>query len=259
MPLIHLDFFSDTLKMAVNADVIIPYRSHRLIGMETAETTDTYPTLYLLHGLSDDHTIWQRRTSIERYAAARNIAVVMPNAHRSWYTDMAHGGAYYTFIAEELPRICRHIFRGMSDKKEDNFIAGLSMGGYGALKIALSKPDCYAAAASLSGALDIAGKLVNSSLERRTEWEDVFGDLNAFTGSQHDVYALTDRLAAAGQPFPRLYLWCGTEDFLLDSNRKMHEKLQSLGVEHTYEESPGNHSWPYWDDKIQRALAFFFD
>src|SRR5690606_35149889 len=114
-----------------------------------------HPVLYLLHGLSDDDTIWLRRTSIERYVAGLGLAVVMPNVHRSFYADMAYGGQYWTFLTEELPRVAGDFFP-LSDAREDNYVAGLSMGGYGAFKWALSYPERFAAAGSLSGVLDLA-------------------------------------------------------------------------------------------------------
>lgn len=107
---------------------------------EQCVTGNLHPTLYLLHGLSDDDSIWLRRTSIERYVAQMGIAVVMPQVHRSFYTDMAAGGQYWTFISEELPALARSFFP-LSAKREDNFVAGLSMGGYGALKLGLRKPE----------------------------------------------------------------------------------------------------------------------
>ena len=106
--------------------------------------------LYLLHGLSDDHTAWLRYTSIERYATARGLAVVMPAVHRSFYADEAHGHAYWHFVSEELPAIVAAFFR-LSERREDTFVAGLSMGGYGALKLGLHHPERFAAVASLSG------------------------------------------------------------------------------------------------------------
>ena len=112
--------------------------------------------LYLLHGLSDDHTAWLRYTSIERYATARGLAVVMPAVHRSFYADEAHGHAYWQFVSEELPRIVAAFFR-LSERPEDTFVAGLSMGGYGALKLGLHHPERFAAVASLSGAVDVRG------------------------------------------------------------------------------------------------------
>lgn len=122
------------------------------------ETTaeNQFPTLYLLHGMSDDHTAWQRFTAIERHVSHLNLAVVMPTTHLGWYTDMEYGNRYWTYPTQELPGICRSFFHGMSDKREDTFIAGLSMGGYGAFKAALGAPETFCAGASLSGALDIA-------------------------------------------------------------------------------------------------------
>ena len=172
MAFLTLNFHSDALGMASEIAVILPQSATTQIGMGGSRTEE-FKTLYLLHGLSDDHTIWERRTSIERYASRYGIAVVMPNAHRSWYCDMAHGGNYYTYIAKEVPALCRSFFRGMSDKKEMNYIAGLSMGGYGALKIALRNPGAFAGVASFSGALDPADSdhiYIDASY-----WADVFG------------------------------------------------------------------------------------
>ena len=153
MALIHVGFFSEVMGMCMSCDVILPQYSRSLIGMQTAETAGPKKVLYLLHGASDDHTIWQRRTSIERYAAPLGLAVVMPAAHLSSYADMAHGQKFYTYISQELPKIMQNFF-GFSDKREDNYIAGLSMGGAGCMKIGLANPDkfsaigCFSAGAS---------------------------------------------------------------------------------------------------------------
>ena len=124
------------------------------VGVDASSIATDFPLLYLLHGLSDDHTAWVRYTSIERYADAYGLAVVMPQVHRSFYTDQAHGGAFWTFLAEELPELVQRFFV-VSARREDTFVAGLSMGGYGALRWALRRPGRFAAAASLSGALDV--------------------------------------------------------------------------------------------------------
>jgi S-formylglutathione hydrolase FrmB len=116
MALIHTNFFSESLGMCVAVDVILPQASNRLIGMETTTTAEKHPVLWLLHGASDNHTIWQRRTSIERYVAPLGLAVVTPNAHLSSYADMAHGGKYFTYMADELPRLMRTFFP-LSDKR----------------------------------------------------------------------------------------------------------------------------------------------
>ena len=231
------------------------FHSDALIGMNTG-ATETYKTLYLLHGLSDDHTIWERRTSIERYATERGIAVVMPNGGRSWYTDMANGARYFTFITEELPSVCRGYFRGMSDKREDNLIGGLSMGGYGAVKAALTHPDFYGGCICLSGALDIAS-FVHHSIE---EWRAIFGYDLASTeelrGSKHDVYALAKSNAHEGKPFPKLYMWCGDDDYLLENNIRFDALLTELGIDHRYDQSEGDHSWQWWDMHIQDGISY---
>ena len=158
MSLIHWDFRSEVLDLSTSTCVILPDPPIWKGGIPRSRGEYRLPTLYLLHGLSDDHTTWLRRTSIERYVAPMDLAVVMPAAHRSFYTDMAggvKGHRYWTFISEELPALARWFFP-LSDASEDNFVAGLSMGGYGAYKLALSHPSKYAAAASLSGALNVA-------------------------------------------------------------------------------------------------------
>ena len=219
----------------------------------------TYKTLYLLHGLSGDHTNWLRKTSIERYANTYGIAVVMPSVGRSWYTDTACGEKYMTFVAEELPAVCRSYFTGMSDKREDNYIAGLSMGGYGALKIALTYPDSYCGCITLSGALDITRENRPRDLN---EWRALFGyelqDFAELNGTKHDVYALVDKNHAAGLPFPKLYIWCGTEDGLIHNNHRLRDQLEKLGIDHLYEESEGDHSWKWWDLHIQDGLEYLF-
>src|SRR5688572_14526460 len=151
MILTEIKFFSDVLGFHNTMHVLMPKRT--LVEMKS-KPRPTVRTLYLLHGHSDDHTAWQRWTSIERYAEGLNLALVMPAVHLSFYNDMAHGGKYWQFISEEVPAIVRDLF-SLSAARKDNFVAGLSMGGYGAFKLALSHPERYAAAASLSGAVDL--------------------------------------------------------------------------------------------------------
>ncbi|MBR2612071.1 MAG: esterase family protein [Clostridia bacterium] len=219
-----------------------------------------YKTLWLLHGLAGDENSWLMNSSIVRYATEYGIAVVMPNVDRSWYADTAYGAKYFTFLTKELPEICRSAFKGMSEKREDNIVAGLSMGGYGALKAALLCPEMYGYCASLSGSLDITRKNRPYNLD---EWKSLFGfDMQSaeeLAGGENDLFAKAKRNADDGIPFPKLYLWCGTEDSLIAVNRDFHALLDTLGVEHRYEESEGNHSWRWWDLHIQDALAYLFE
>jgi S-formylglutathione hydrolase FrmB len=260
MAVIDCKFFSEVLGLNCSMTVILPQQTTAQIGLtgKARDVSDSHfrrhKTLWLLHGLSDDHTIWLRRTSIERYVAPLGLAVVMPMVYRSYYTDQQHGYRYGTFIREELPRIAREFFP-LSSKREDNFIAGLSMGGYGALKLALLDPHKYAAAAFLSGALDPA-QLAEQMPERRREFEDTFGPLDRIRGSDHDLFALAERVAYEGIDCPRLYQCCGTEDFLYEINQRFRGHAQRLKLSLTYEEGPGAHDWGYWDAMIQRVLAW---
>ncbi len=253
MALMHISFFSDVLGMTMSMDVIIPQAAKQQIGMKSVETTGKLKTLYLLHGMSDDHTTWQRRTSIERYVSELGIAVVMPSTHLGWYTNMAHGLRYFDFIAKELPEICRGFFPQMSDKSEDNYIAGLSMGGYGALKCALLVPENFSCAGCLSAAFDAVAFSVN---DKRPLWDVVFGEQKKIKGSENDLFHVAKRLAESGAKLPPVYIWCGTEDFLYDHNIRMRDHLIKLGYNVTYEESSGTHEWQYWDEKIQTILSW---
>ena len=254
MALLHVDFFSDVLGMCAEMDVILPEQTQGQIGMEGKGGGEKWKTLYLLHGMSDDHTIWQRRTSIERYAADKGIAVVMPTTHLGWYTDMHLGFDYFTYITEELPKICRSFFPKMSDRREDTFAAGLSMGGYGALKCGLRAPQTFSRVAPLSGAVDVVDVVSgNVSGPNANYWEDIFGPADKVKGSFNDLFAAAEELKDSPIK-PDVYMWCGTEDFLYDQNVRMRDHLTKLGYNLKYEESPGDHSWPYWDAKIQTVL-----
>lgn len=258
MALMHVDFFSDVLGMSVNMDVIIPQQTNRQIGMEGMAADGQYKTMYLLHGMSDDQTIWQRRTSIERYVSKLGIAVVMPTTHLAFYTDTAYGMRYWTFISKELPRICREFFPRMSDKKEDTLAAGLSMGGYGAWKLGLGASETFGAAASLSGSLDMVGSCLRRGEDEVTPlFKGIFGDLGRLKGSENDLLALADKLAAEKKDLPRLYAWCGTEDFLYQDNLTAWKHVKELGYDLTCKESSGDHQWKYWDEMIQDVLRWW--
>jgi putative tributyrin esterase len=177
----------------------------------------------------------------------------MPAVGRSWYADMAHGYRYWTFISEELPALARSFFP-LSDARSDNFVAGLSMGGYGAFKLALRCPTKFAAAASLSGALDIALRSKDYDEDRKREWRNVFGNLSAIAGGNDDLFHLARRLAGSRSPKPLLYQWCGTEDHLYPFNLRFRDHAKALRLPLTYEEGPGDHSWSHWDRRIQRVL-----
>lgn len=253
MALLTLNFYSEALGMQTEAMVILPQRNNKgEIGIRAKAADNAYKCLYLLHGLSDDHTIWMRRTSIERYASQYGICVVMPAAGRSFYCDMAHGQNYYTFIAKELPQRIQEFFR-VSDKYEDNYIAGLSMGGYGAMKIALREQGKFCACGALSPVCDldtIHGKGDPSMMI------DLFGQLT--TPDEDSLLFLADR--EKNSPVkPRIYMATGTEDFLYNNAQPLRQKFSQDGYDFTYTEASADHNWAYWDEQIQKVLKWMFD
>jgi putative tributyrin esterase len=254
MALINCDFFSDALGVSTSMTVILPEATESQIGMTGVVATpddEGFPTLYLLHGLSDDHTTWQRRTSIERHVAPLGLAVVMPAVSRSFYTDEVFGLKYWTFVSEELPAKAESLFR-LSARRENRFVAGLSMGGYGAFKLALRRPERFAAAASLSGALDLA-----RILRDREDSDDprmmkrLFGDAPV-AGTDDDLFALLATAKAA----PPLYLSCGIDDALIGDNYAFELACAEHGIDLTTDYGPGEHEWGYWDRTIQDVLAW---
>ena len=255
MILTEVNFFSETLELGCTMLVLLPQRP--LVEVQKKRQTN-FRTLYLLHGRSDDHAAWQRKTSIERYVEGLNLAVVMPAVHRSFYTDMVHGGKYWQFISEEVPAVVRGLFP-LSSARKDNFVAGLSMGGYGAFKLALTYPERFAAAASLSGGLDLSYSVQADNPRndegRLAEFRTIIGDLSKVPGSQHDLIRLAKKVSR-GPVKPRLYQCCGTEDFIYPDNVRFREAIRKFPLDLTYEEGPGEHNWAYWDRMIQHVLAW---
>ena len=249
-------FFSEALATGVAVNVLLPQPTQAQIGMKGVAVAEEAPVLYLLHGISDDESTWMRRTSIERYAAAAGLAVVMPGCGRSFYADLLHGPKYWTYLSEELPRVMHSFFR-FSTRREDTFVAGLSMGGYGAMKLALRHPERFAAAASFSGALDPLHLKALWKPHYDAEFADIFGDEARFLGSDNDLFALAERRADEKTALPRLFLTCGTEDALLSDTRRFRDHLARLGIEYAYDDCPGVHEWGLWDRKVSEAIEWF--
>lgn len=247
MALLTCDFFSEALEHGTSMTVVLPQPTTEQIGVTGAVPEGPPRVLYLLHGLSDDHTAWMRYTSIERHAAARGFAVVMPAVDRSFYANEAHGDAYWDFVSEELPQVVGRFFQ-VSQAPADTFVAGLSMGGYGALKHAFTYPERYAGVASLSGVADI--RALGDRLERAEIVTRVFG--GAF-GPQDDLYALLATVNPTTAP--RLYVGCGTEEEqLMPANTRLVEEARARGLDVTADFRPGVHEWGLWDAQIEDVL-----
>lgn len=251
------NFFSESLGVSTSMQVLLPQSTgNTQIGMAGAPSRNTYPVLYLLHGWSDDDTIWMRRTSIERYAAELGLVVVMPRVELSYYQNMASGMAFWDFVSIELPALCRQWFP-ISSAREDTFAAGLSMGGYGAFRLGLALPDRYAAVASLSGALDIRATMAAiREDDRSAKREAIFGPGFKLLGRDSDLLEMTSDLKSTNKSTPRFYQWCGTEDFLYQSNLRFRDHAVGKGLDLVYHEGPGDHSWGHWDREIQPVLQW---
>ena len=213
--------------------------------------------LYLLHGLSDDATAWCRNTRIESYAEQRGYIVIMPEVQRSFYSDMKHGSQYFTYVTEELPEICETLFN-FKHKREKTFVAGLSMGGYGAVKCGLSRPDFYAACAGFSGALDAKGRLAGAAEDGWYKELYAIIDKDEPWPESADLFALVDKAAKLPKnKQPRVLVTCGDEDFLIDDNRKFDKHVKALPIEYQYKEWPGVHDWKFWEESLPLAFEFF--
>lgn len=253
MALIELNIYSESLRMQTEVLIVMPQKSNDgEIGINAKSAHDKCKVLYLLHGLSDDNTIWMRRTSIERYASELGVAVVMPNASRSFYTDMHYGGKFYTYVAKELPRIIEGMFN-ISDKREDKFIAGLSMGGYGALKIGIRECDSFSHCAGLSSVADLKSSIPTF----RADLINIFGE-DISIGEEDDLFSLYENNKANPNK-PRVFMGVGVNDPLYPGNKRLSELISDSGYDFTYRESAGTHSWAFWDEYIQHVLKWIFN
>jgi S-formylglutathione hydrolase FrmB len=246
MAFLTLHVRSNALDLNTTVNVILP---------QDIKKDEKLKVLYLLHGYIGDHTDWMRYTSIERYSWNYRLAIVMPAVNNSYYMDTVSGLNYFTYISKELPELMTSLLP-ISSKREDQYVAGLSMGGYGALKVALTYPDRFAKAASLSGALDIDEIKKIASEQPRNLWFDAVFGMKPIQNTTNDLKYLIDLHLKHNVELPDLFVACGTEDFLYKDNIAFRDFLIDRNVKHLYEESPGAHDWAFWDTYIQKVLAW---
>ena len=249
MPNLTLNFRPESLGAGTPVNIYLP-----------DAIVEDMPVLYLLHGMHGDHNSWVNGSSIGRYARARGLAVVMPSVGNSFYANQKHGCRYFDYVAHELPEYIGKLLPFITKKREKTFVAGLSMGGYGAVKVALRNPDRFCAAASLSGCLDM-----NVDVKSTDEgWDNIcvcnWGEdyMTSLPGSDEDLLHLVDSFPESKEK-PRLYIACGTEDFLYRQNITFKNHLVGKGFDYLYEEGPGAHTWDFWDKWIVPAIEFFFE
>ncbi len=254
MAFLQCDFYSEILETRTSLNAIVPLRKDPDLN-GSREMPERLPVLFLLHGLHSNYSAWSRYSSVERYANEHGIAIIMPDAGRSFYTNMHHGYRYFDFFSQELPDVANRLFP-LSQERSQRFVAGLSMGGYGAFKIALSNPEQYSAAASLSGALSLTEIEDPNSL--LPDWRIIFGDNPSIEHSENDLLNISKNYCEQHTLPLRLFQCCGTEDYLYNSNQHFLKEGRELGLDLHYEESPGGHDWQYWDQQIKRVIEWLY-
>jgi putative tributyrin esterase len=254
MAFMSCNFYSVALGFRTKMEVYLPQPNGKTLDWTRGKPARKYPVLYLLHGFSSDENEWTRLSTIARYIEEYPVVVVIPSVHRNTYTDLGSAYRYWTFLSEELPALTQAFFP-ISDRRQDTFVAGLSMGGYGAFKLGLTYPERYAAAASFIGVLNLVQRaLVEPDWQKDIRFN--FGDPASLEGGPHDLFHLARQMAASEGPKTRLYACTGTEDFVYPGNLAFKQLVESLGLDFTYEEGPGIHSWEYVDPMIPRMLAW---
>jgi putative tributyrin esterase len=218
-----------------------------------------YPVLYLLHGFGGHYSDWVTRTNLADYAAQYRMIVVTPEGNNGWYTDSAGVATdkYESYVLKELIPDVQKRYRAI-EARYGRAVAGLSMGGYGALKFGLKSPDTFVFVGSLSGAL-AAAAWTEDDLKNLKSIRDsvfaVFGPVASETRKANDIYEITRGLSAARVAgLPYFYLDCGTEDFLASSNQQFAALLREKKIPHEYRELPGDHNWAYWDQQVPEVL-----
>ncbi len=247
MALFHITFRSQSLNQNTEITVMIP------------DDVDqkTVPVLWLFHGMHGNHDDWHRKTSIERYSNDYGIAVVCPDGDNSYYNNMLYGKRYFDYVSNELVSFVRNTF-GFSARREDNFIGGLSMGGYGALRTALLCPHQYSRVASLSGVVDLPACLSRGYFanEATAIWGVDY--LNTVKNSNADLMYIASNFPADA-PKPRIFAACGTEDFLYQDNLRFNAFMKNTDFDFTCAEGHGDHKWDFWDTWIKTVIEWMLD
>lgn len=254
MVLFRGDVKCKSLQRRTSISVILPSDNIHFLQDTEEIVPKPYKTLYLLHGLYGSDDIFLANTSIQKFAEDNGIAVVIPCGENSFYVDNVNAHAYFgEYVGQELLDITRNIFP-LSDKREDTFIAGFSMGGYGAIRNGLKYYKNFSKIGIISAAL-ITDDIVtytsdDNVLRSRQFYESVFGNLDNLKGSDMDPKSLID----ACKDLPEIFMACGVDDFLYDKNVDFHEFLKSKNIEAEFIEAPGEHTWEFCDKYIKEFI-----
>ncbi|HJA64759.1 acetylesterase [Lachnoclostridium sp. An169] len=260
MALIQVNFLSKSLRRTVPMYVILP--ADRMLPPGAEEKPDTpYKTLYLLHGVIGNYTDWVTGTAVQRWAEEKNLVVVMPSGDNSFYLDQESGqNSYGEFVGQEIVEITRKMFP-LSGKREDTYIAGLSMGGYGALRNGLKYSETFGRIGAFSSALITEGVKERTDdspryIETRSYAQSILGDLEKVGESDRDPRWLVEKLKKEGKKIPEIFMTCGKQDSLLGQNHVFRDFLIDAGADVTYEEWDGGHEWDFWNSSLKKLLEW---
>lgn len=251
MGLIRCHFFSPTLTQQTSLTVALP----------DALPSQPCPLLYLLHGGTEDATLWFREADPEWIANDFGLIVVSLDALSSSYADMAHGPRYFTYLTRELPAFLPARLP-VSTRREDTYIAGFSMGGHGALKAALRCPELYAAGIAISGARDMIPLFEKwQTMDGGPDLSgvvDSLGPIDRLRGSENDLVSLAEQAVDRMDALPALYLSCGLDDYAVQLSVDYHRHLQAIGLPHDWYQAPGIHGYAFAEKALRHALTLIW-
>ena len=255
------NYYSMALQKQVSLSIILPNDAISFFTQGNKHYERAPKTLYLLHGFSENHRAWLSGSSIQEIALRYNLAVVMPCGDNSFYLNQKGTGRQYAnFVGEELVNYVTKTF-GLSDKREDTFVGGLSMGGFGAIHTGVMFGDTFSKVVALSSAM-IIHEIKNQKPGYSNGIADydyyctTFGDLEVLETSEKNPEYIMKKRKAEGKPLPPIYMAVGTEDFLIEHNREFHRFLEEEDMEVVYYESEGAHDWKFWNSYIEPAVQW---
>lgn len=264
MAFLQVTYFTAALMRLTTFHMYLPNETPPEMTAGNKHYKRSAKTLYLLHGFSGNTIDWVTGSLAQELSLKYNLAIVMPSGENSFYLDArGTGRAYGSFVGKDLPSYISRTF-GLSAKKEDNFIGGLSMGGFGAIHTAYAYPEQFGRVFGLSSAL-IVNTIKNMEPGTRDNMADydyyasVFGDLTKLEKSENNPEVLVKKMKQEGKELPPLFMACGSEDPLLETNREFVEFLKEQGAEISYQESPGIHDWKFWNEYLEPAISWMLE
>lgn len=243
------NIYSKELDMDTSITVVMP---------REFKGDNPHKVVYMLHGLSGNSSNWSDNTMMSLYSSEYNVVFVMPEGGRSFYTDMKYGLKYFSYVSNELPELCKNIFN-ISTNREDIAIMGLSMGGYGALKCALSKPEQYSLCCAFSSGCLFLKELLDEQRKGNVTMDDfkfIFGP--DFEWKTEDEILELAQKASQGTVKPIIHTTCGTEDSFYQDNLRFSKVMKTLDLNYSYEEWGGAHDWYFWNDSLKYMLEKYY-